>query len=107
MDSGSGRSWKNIARGQGTEAGEGSNKYELLAWIKASDHREDILTTLNEGPENTSYFKSKWDIATADVPRRYIKDLQNRGLVKCLTPERERYRLYGLSSEGEQIVEEL
>lgn len=102
-----GDGWQTMRREQDDEAKKNYNRYELLAWIKASDHRKDILTTLQKGPENTTHFKEKWNVATADVPRRYINELRNRGLVECLTPDRKRYRLYGLTDEGEDLAEGL
>lgn len=107
MASERGSGWE-IADGEtDEEPTENYNGYELLALVKASNHRQDILTTLQEGRENTTHFKDKWDVATADVPRRYINELQKRGLVECLTPDRKRYRLYGLTAEGEEMAETL
>jgi len=84
-----------------------AKEYELLAWVKASDHRQEILSTLAERPENTTHFKEEWGVSTADVPRRYLKELQQRGLVECLTPQKTRYRLYGLTDWGEDMAEKL
>lgn len=99
--------WESVRGEQDERTKENFNRYELLAWVKASDHRKDILTTLLKGPENTTHFKEKWDVATADVSRRYINELQNRGLVECLTPDRQRYRLYGLTEQGKDLAEGL
>jgi len=107
MASDTGTGWGNAGGEQEDGTSQKEARYELLAWVKASDHRQDILTTLQEGPENTTHFKEKWDVATADVPRRYINELQSRELVKCLTPDRQRYRLYGLTEDGEDLVEGL
>ncbi len=85
MASNTGSGWEATGGERSDSPNKKHTSYELLAWIKASDHRKDILTTLAEGPENTTHFKEKWDVATADVPRRYINELQDRALVECLT----------------------
>lgn len=107
MVSESGSGWETTGGDRDDSSEKSYSRYELLAWVKASDHRKDILTTLDDSPENTTHFKEKWNVATADVPRRYINELQSRGLVECLTPNRERYRLYGLTEDGERLVETL
>jgi len=99
--------WSNDDSEQAETADRRGLSYETLAWVKASERRQDVLRTLSEGPENTTTFKNEWGVTTADVPRRYIKELQDEGLVECLTPGRNRYRLYGLTEKGEAMVEQL
>ncbi|MWV64490.1 hypothetical protein GRS48_06580 [Halorubrum sp. JWXQ-INN 858] len=86
-------------------------KYELLAWVKASDRRVDVLTTLSEAPKNTNDFADEWGVELETV-RYHLKQLQHGGpegeypaLVQVLTPEREQYRLYGATKIGIELVE--
>ena len=68
------------------------DRYELLAWVKASDRREDILTTLEQAPKNTNDFADRWGVELETV-RYHLTHLQEGGpnsnypaLVQCLTP---------------------
>lgn len=93
---------------------EGSEEwFELLAWVKASERRRDILTTMSEGSKNTSDFAKRWDVEP-DTVRYHFNQLRTGGthddypsLIEVLTPGRTRYKLYGLTSEGERIVDSL
>ena len=85
-------------------------KYELLAWVKASDRRVDVLTTLSEAPKNTNDFADSWGVELETV-RYHLKQLQHGGpdgelpaLVRVLTPDRQQYRLYGLTQTGVDVV---
>lgn len=90
---------------------EDPEKYELLAWVKASDRRVDVLTTLSEAPKNTNDFADAWGVELETV-RYHLKQLQHGGpngelpsLVRVLTPDRQQYRLYGITEPGEDVVE--
>lgn len=84
--------------------------YQTLAWIKASPRKQEILTSIEEGPKNSTDFAERWDVSNEAV-RWHFKDLEQGGpdgeyppLIKCLTPGRNRYKLYGLTERGEEIV---
>lgn len=88
---------------------EDPDKFELLAWVKASDRRVDVLTTLAEAPKNTNDFADEWEVELETV-RYHLKQLQHGGpngdfssLVRELTPERQQYRLYGLTEIGAKV----
>jgi predicted ArsR family transcriptional regulator len=92
---------------------EETNEYELLAWIKASERRVDILTTLSDSPKNTTDFAERWSVESETI-RYHLKQLKDGGpsethpqLVKILTPNREQYRLWGLTESGEELIKYL
>lgn len=92
---------------------EDPDKYELLAWVKSSQRKTDILTSLADAPKNTNDFGDKWEVELETV-RYHLNQLQQGGpkgefpkLVQVLTPKRKRYRLYGLTEEGSKVVEML
>lgn len=92
---------------------EEQNKYELLAWVKASERRVDILTSLAESPRNTNDFADKWETSTEAVSY-HLKQLHSGGsdgrgpaLVEIITPQRNRYRLWGLTKHGRCLIEYL
>lgn len=85
-------------------------KYELLAWVKASERRVDILTALAESPKNTNDFADEWG-TTLEAVRYHLNLLSSGGhheeypsLIEVLTPQRRQYRLYGLTHMGEAVV---
>lgn len=93
-----------------TEIGD-DDWYELLAWVKASERRVEILRTLAEGPKNANDFADSWEV-TLEAVRYHMTQLQEGGpinngspLVRVLTPDRRRYRLYGLTELGRQTTE--
>ncbi|MFC7059171.1 winged helix-turn-helix domain-containing protein [Halovenus salina] len=89
------------------------DKYELLAWVKASERRVDILTSLADAPKNTNDFADQWGVELETV-RYHLNQLQQGGpegdapaLVQILTPDRQQYRLYGLTEDGAKVAEML
>jgi predicted ArsR family transcriptional regulator len=90
-----------------------TDKYELLAWVKSSERRVEILTELEDSPKNTRDFSDDWGVSTEAV-RYHLKQLREGGpegqypaLVKDLTPNRRQYTLYGLTESGVEIVDYL
>jgi hypothetical protein len=87
--------------------------FEILAWVKASERRTDILLSLEDSPKNTSDFATEWGVSPEAV-RYHLKHLRQGGpehshsaLVQDLTPNRDQYKLYGLTESGAEIVERL
>ena len=86
------------------------NWYELLAWVKASDRRVEILTSLAESPKNTRDFAESWNITLEGV-RHHLNQLEAGGpegkyppLIKVLTPNRRKNKLYGNTKAGSDIA---
>ena len=89
------------------------NTYEMLAWVKSSQRKTDILLSLADAPKNTNDFGDKWEVELETV-RYHLEQLQQDRpdgefpkLVQVLTPKRKRYRLYGLTEEGSEVVKML
>ena len=87
--------------------------HDLLGWVKASERRVDILTSLADGPQNSSDFASQWDVSHEAVAY-HLRLLEQGGpngsylgLIQVVTPDRERYRLWGLTDHGQDLVEYL
>jgi len=79
---------------------------EELAWVKASEYRQNVLLSL------TGSFRTPKDIAgETDYYLSHISntlsDLEDHGLVKCVTPDRRKGRLYDLTEKGYELIEEL
>lgn len=76
------------------------------AWVKASDYRENVLLALEDKPrppkdiaEATGYYLSHVS--------NTLSDLADYGLAKCLTPDRQKGRLWAPTDKGEEIINEL
>jgi len=87
-----------------------TDQYDLLAWVKASERRVDILISLDEGPKNSTDFACRWDVTTEAV-QYHLKQLRAGGpegeyssLVQVVTPEREHYRLWALTEQGQELI---
>jgi len=79
-------------------------KFDHLADVKASERKTEILQELAESPCNTTDFAEEWDVTTEAVGH-HLKELEDQGLVEVLTPDREQYRLWGLTEIGADVVE--
>lgn len=87
--------------------------FELLAWVKATERRVDILTALQESPRNTGDFAEQWDISPEAV-RYHLQQMEKGGpegeypaLVEVLTPDRHQYKLYGSTEMGTKVANAL
>lgn len=95
------------------EISERDDYHELLAWVKASQRRVDIILTLVESPSNSTEFATEWEVTTEAV-KYHLKLLRDGGpdgtypaLVQIVTPQRERYQLWGLTKHGEDLAKHL
>lgn len=74
------------------------------AWVKASEYRERVLLSLADKPrppkdiaEETGYYLSHVS--------NTLSDLEDRGLVECLTPDRRKGRLWSVTDHGKDVIE--
>lgn len=79
---------------------------EEFAWLKASKYRQTVLLALLGTPrtpkdiaEDTGYYLSHVS--------KTLSDLEEHGLVECLTPDRRKGRLYAATDQGSELAEEL
>lgn len=79
---------------------------EEYAWVKASEYRENILISLAHKPRTPKELAEETDYYLSHVSNT-LSDLSDHSLAECLTPDRRKGRLYGLTEEGEEIVNEL
>lgn len=80
---------------------------ELLGWLKASGHRRDIVLCLAEEDyltpteieERTGHYLSHVSGT--------LTDLEGRGIAECITPDRQKGRLYSLTETGQALSDAL
>lgn len=74
-------------------------------FVLASKYRVGVVIVLEGRPNGISPVKiSRFRSRPADKIRTAIKELRERGLVECLTPDRHKGRLYALTDRGQAIA---
>jgi hypothetical protein len=73
---------------------------EKLGWLKASEYRKDIRRlTPKEIAGETEYYLSHVS--------NTLSDLEDKNLAECLTPSRNKGRIYVLTDEGQEMLDEI
>jgi predicted transcriptional regulator len=80
--------------------------WEKYGWVKSSEYRQSILLELDNFPQTPTDLRDKTDFHRSHISS-VLQDLAEKDLVECLNPEAKKGRVYGLTEEGEQIVEAL
>lgn len=76
---------------------------ELLGWVKASEYRREILRTLAaEDLLTPSEIAERTDRHLSHVSGT-LTDMEDRGLVECVTPGRQKGRIYSMTENGSEI----
>jgi DNA-binding HxlR family transcriptional regulator len=86
-------------------------RYEDISWdmvssIRASKRRTQVLRELDRNPKMNGELADELGISTPWV-RRQVKWLEEHGLVKDLTKSKHNYKMYGVTEDGERILEVL
>src|SRR5437870_9541545 len=78
-----------------------------FSFVVSSGYREKVLASLAPKPKVPSQLAEETDLRIVHVSRA-LRELSDRGLVECLTPEvKARGRLYGLTPDGAALLAEL
>ena len=78
-----------------------------FSFVVSSGYREKVLTSLAPKPKVPRQLADETDLRVVHVSRA-LRELSDRGLVECLTPEvKARGRLYGLTPDGAALLGEL
>lgn len=77
--------------------------YEDLGFILAGSTRRIILNLLKQGFITPSMLAAESKIPLSHVSRS-LKELSERGLVICKTPERNKGRIYELTEYGDTVL---
>lgn len=72
----------------------------------SSEYRKNICLALEERPLTPKQLSERFSIALSHVSNT-LKDLEENDLVKCLTPNKRKYKLYELSESGEELLHEM
>src|SRR5439155_2690537 len=78
-----------------------------FSFVVSSGYREKVLSSLAPKPKVPRQLADETDLRVVHVSRA-LRELSDRGLVECLTPEvKARGRLYGLTPDGAALLGEL
>ncbi len=78
-----------------------------FSYVVSSGYREKVIQGLGDHPRLPSQLAEATDVRLVHVSRA-LRELADRGLVVCLTPEtKARGRLYGLTDRGLALVAQL
>ncbi|SNZ12802.1 hypothetical protein SAMN06269185_1932 [Natronoarchaeum philippinense] len=76
------------------------------AWIKASNYRENILVAIGEKPRTPKELAEMNEYYLSHVSN-VLSDLNDHGLAECITPDRNKGRLWQVTQKGEEMVEDI
>lgn len=80
--------------------------WNKVGYVVASDHRTKVLEALAEKPKTPTQISEETSMYLSHVSST-LSDLKKKNLAKCLTPELEKGKLYTLTEEGENILDEI
>lgn len=79
---------------------------ELVAYVKASNHRKNIIEYLNYGLKTPKEIGVALNVRTNHISN-LLADLRKHDLVVCSTPNVRKGRLYELTENGIKVLEYL
>ncbi len=78
---------------------------ELLRWIISVDRRMILMDHLREHKiVNASDIAHVTKRSTQNISRA-LKELEDKGLIRCLTPEKTTWKRYSLTKDGKELME--
>jgi len=82
-----------------------ATKWNDVSFIISSEYRRKVLAAL-ENPKIPSKLSKELNINKAHISRA-LKELKSRKIVKCLTPDSNKGKLYIISNYGKEILKEV
>ena len=82
-----------------------ATKWEDVSFIISSEYRKKVLGSL-ENPKMPSKLSKELDINKTHISKT-LKELESKGMVKCLTPNSNKGKLYVISDYGKDILKEV
>ena len=76
---------------------------ELVAYVKASEHRQNIIKYLGNDLKTPSEIGDELNIRTNHISN-LLADLRKNDIVLCATPNIRKGRLYKLTDTGKEIL---
>jgi predicted transcriptional regulator len=80
--------------------------WELISFVKASEIRHNILASLDRGVKTPTELKEQNKVPMSRIST-ILKELMDNNLVKNLTPDRRKSKIFALTSLGESVLKEI
>lgn len=80
--------------------------WEDAGFVLASKYRKKIIELLALNPKTPSDMVKESGIRFSHVSRA-LNELKNKGLVECLTPNRLKGKIYGLTIKGHEVYRKI
>lgn len=80
--------------------------WSLVSQIRRSKRKEQILKRLANDPASASELSSEFPLETDSISNLF-RELKTTdpALIECLTPDQPHHRLYGLTEDGEVVLD--
>lgn len=81
-----------------------------MAYVQSSQNRRKVLKLLAKQPQTATDLADQLSISrqSVSVAIGHMREESNMGdsydIVECLTPDRDNYRIYGPTEDGEKIA---
>lgn len=82
------------------------NEWKLLSFVLSSSYRRKIMIALAKGPSTPKDLSVKTGLRIAHVSL-VLKQLREKDLVICRTPEVKKGKIYTLTKKGEMIIQKI
>lgn len=82
------------------------DEWDDYGFVLASKYRKVVIQALAEKPKTPKQIASETKCNLSHVSRS-IRQLESRDLITCLTPDRRKGKLYGLTDNGVKIFNQL
>jgi len=80
--------------------------WKKYGFIIASEYRKKVVLSLLEGPRTPKQIAMAVNLYLSHVSKT-LNELQDHEIVKCLTPDLKRGRIYELTTEGKELAKYL
>lgn len=80
---------------------------ELLLWVISVDRRLVLMEAMKDHTIiKASDIAHETNRSTQNISRA-LKELENKGLIKCLTPEKATWKKYTLTTTGKKVLKRM
>lgn len=80
--------------------------WELVSFVMASEMRFKVLLSLKDKVRTPTDLKKEFNAPISRVSA-VLKELVKKGLVKNLTPDRRKSKMYSITERGEKVLLEI
>lgn len=80
--------------------------WDTISFVFSSEMRARILVKLRQGEHTPTQISRELGAPVSHVSK-ILRELSDKGLVSCLTPDRRKARFYSITERGNCILEEL